>query len=124
MDRELLGSTEHFGTKFEIFKAKRSCDQEFQNKPFSDVCDPTGYSVPSGPWNYICAIVLNRTRRAKRSRREDKCRKLNEQHYSSFQARKNKLLSRSVICKIKYIYTFMFVESDFSYKVLPISRLS
>ena len=43
---------------------------------------------------------------------------------SLFQARKNKLLSRSEICKIKYIYTFMFVESDFSYEILRVSRLS
>ena len=62
MDRELLGSTEHFGTKFEIFKAKSSCNQEFQNMPFSDVSDPTGYSVPSPvrgiTFALLCLFVL------------------------------------------------------------------
>ena len=102
----------HFRTKFEIFQTKRPCNQAFQNKLLSDVSDPTGYSVPSSPWNYICTVLLNRIRRAKRSRRKLKCRKwkrrkLNEQHYSSFQARNiktSKLLSRSVICKIEHIY--------------------
>ena len=38
---------------------KCPCKSAFQNNLFADVCDPAGYSVPSGPWNYIlpCCVV-------------------------------------------------------------------
>ena len=66
VDQERLGSTEHFGTKFE----ENRCKSAFQNKLFGDISDPAGYSVPSG---HLPCCVLYRTRRAKRPRREEKC---------------------------------------------------
>ena len=40
VDRESLECSEHFGTKFEIFRAKKSCKSAFRNKQFAGVFDP------------------------------------------------------------------------------------
>ena len=91
------------------FKRKSPCKSAFQNKLFADVTDPAGYSVPSGPWNYICPVVLHRTRRAKRPRREmlEMIRAEMSSNMPHFKPIKtSELLCRSVICKIKYIYVY------------------
>ena len=74
VDRESLGvRTEHFGTNSKFFERKSPCKLAFQNKQFKDVSDLAWHSVPSGPRNYICPVVLKCTRRAKGPRREEKC---------------------------------------------------
>ena len=95
-----------------FFKRKSPCKSAFENKLFAHVCDPARHSVPSGPWNHICPVVLYRTRRAKRPRREQKCMlEMIKAEMSSIippfkPIKTSKLLSRSVICKIKYIYVY------------------
>ena len=100
MDRETLRCSEYFDTKFEKIHVNRhfktSC---LQMSPMT-----RGYSVPCGPWNYLCPVVLYRTcstppqppndREDNRNSGNDKGG--NEQYRFSFQAHKNKLTFVSV----------------------------
>ena len=54
-----------------FFKRKSQSKSAFQKKLFADVSDPVGYSVPSGDCNYLCPVMLYRTRRAKRREMPD-----------------------------------------------------
>ena len=61
MDREGLGSTEHFGPKFDIFQKKTSMLIGVSKQGVCRCLRTRGIRfVPSGPWNYDlrCGVVL------------------------------------------------------------------
>ena len=106
MDRESLVCTKLniLVANLTFFKQKSPGKLAFQNKPFADVSDPAGYSVPSGPWHYICPVVFNCTRRpndrVEKGNAEKDDKGVNEKNYSPLIKPINtgKRVSRSVIC--------------------------
>ena len=82
-----------------ILTLKSPCKSAFQNKLFADVSDPSGYSFPSGPWNYVVLYTNCQTTKKRRQMLE----MIRAEMSSVIRMIPSHLLSWSVICKIKCI---------------------
>ena len=114
MDREILASTEYFGTKFVIFRAKKICvNRRFKTSglQMSLILTATRPLLGFGMTFALCLLcctvhTVPNDGEEKRNAANDKSG-FYENCSSSFEADINKistLFSLSVICATKYIY--------------------
>ena len=89
-----------------IFKGKSPRKSALQNKLFADVSDPSGYSFPSGPWNYVVPYTTCQTTKKRRQLLE----MIRAEMSSVIRMIPSHLLFWSVICKIKYIYAVSYTH--------------
>ena len=102
-----------------IFKGKSLCKSALQNKLFADVSDPSGYSFPSGPWNYVVPYTTCQTTEKTR----EILAMIRPEISSVIHMIPSHLLSWSVICKIKYIYVYWMSSTIPLFKLIETTHI-